>query len=180
MHRPPTPPPQQVGAELESFFDDEWGGLDVTARDPLSCNSVLTCFELVLYKAMPGGDMSAVLDDVDRTGSKFTTRVLFDLSFFIWVGILLFNVVTGLIVDTFSLLREEALARDDQLENGGWEGGGTWPGGCDRDPLAAFDGTTNHALTVTLTLTHTRPSASPRMFCVWVHTPCLRRPWYRV
>ena len=66
---------------------------------------------------MPTGDMSAVMDDVDRTGEKFTIRMIFDLSFFIWVGILLFNVVTGLIVDTFSQLREEGLAREDQLEN---------------------------------------------------------------
>jgi uncharacterized membrane protein YgcG len=35
----------------------------------------------------------------------------------VWVGILLFNVITGLIVDTFSTLREEAGKRQDILVN---------------------------------------------------------------
>ena len=38
-------------------------------------------------------------------------------SFFIWVGVLLFNIITGLIVDTFSSLREEEADRQDVLRN---------------------------------------------------------------
>ena len=104
--------------------------------DPLHCNTLLSCFMLILYKGVPAGDLSAVLDDVDRTSDKFTGRVIFDLSFFMIFGILLFNVsfslslspssgshdcplqvVTGLIVDTFSSIRERAEAREDQLAN---------------------------------------------------------------
>lgn len=39
------------------------------------------------------------------------------MSFFVWVGVLLFNIITGLIVDTFSAIREEADDRADVLEN---------------------------------------------------------------
>ena len=43
---------------------------------------------------------------MDRTaGLKFNYRVIFDLSFFMWFGIILFNIITGIIVDTFSELR---------------------------------------------------------------------------
>jgi hypothetical protein len=44
-------------------------------------------------------------------------RVVFDTSFFIWVGVLLFNIITGLMVDGFGSLREEDKERSDILEN---------------------------------------------------------------
>jgi hypothetical protein len=43
--------------------------------------------------------------------------MLFDLSFFIWVGMILFNIITGLLVDGFGALREEDNDRRDILEN---------------------------------------------------------------
>ena len=43
--------------------------------------------------------------------------VLFDMSFFIWVGVLLFNVITGLVVDAFGALRTEGLQRRNILTN---------------------------------------------------------------
>lgn len=76
-----------LGAELEAFYD----GKDNILR----CVSVVECFKLVLYKAIPAGDMAAVMDDADRTGDKFESRMIFDLAFFIWVGLLLFNILTG-------------------------------------------------------------------------------------
>ena len=47
-----------------------------------------------------------VLTTTDNSDSGFLRRVLFDLSFFIWVGVLLFNIITGLMVDGFGALRE--------------------------------------------------------------------------
>lgn len=34
-----------------------------------------------------------------------------------WIGLIMFNVITGLLVDGFSRLREEAQARNDSFEN---------------------------------------------------------------
>lgn len=53
----------------------------------------------------------------NRNAGDFLPRVIFDMSFFILVGIILFNVITGLMVDTFSSLREEAQQREDILSN---------------------------------------------------------------
>ena len=44
-------------------------------------------------------------------------RILFDLSFFVWVGVLLFNIIAGLMIDTFASLREEAGERADIRDN---------------------------------------------------------------
>ena len=44
-------------------------------------------------------------------------RILFDLSFFVWVGVLLFNIIAGLMIDTFAGLREEAGERADIRDN---------------------------------------------------------------
>ena len=86
--------------------------------DLQTCTTPLTCFWLVLYKAVPAGDIGGIIDDVDRTaGLKFNYRVIFDLSFFMWFGIILFNIITGIIVDTFSELRNTNSERMDRLAN---------------------------------------------------------------
>jgi hypothetical protein len=61
--------------------------------------------------------MDQVLDVINNRDDQFLARVFFDLSFFIIVGVFIFNIITGLIVDTFGSLREEAAARADQLDN---------------------------------------------------------------
>ena len=75
---------------------------------------------------MPAGDLGEVLDNISNRWSKeddtqdggtYIARVLFDLSFFIWVGVLLFNIITGLLVDGFGSLREEDNARQNMLDN---------------------------------------------------------------
>jgi hypothetical protein len=43
--------------------------------------------------------------------SDYIARIFFDLSFFIVVGVVLFNVITGLMVDGFGALRDEANER---------------------------------------------------------------------
>ena len=47
----------------------------------------------------------------------FLPRVLYDLSFFVWVGVLLFNILTGLIVDAFGTLRNKENVRESTLTN---------------------------------------------------------------
>jgi hypothetical protein len=43
--------------------------------------------------------------------ADFIARMFFDLSFFVIVGVLLFNIITGLMVDGFGALRDEANQR---------------------------------------------------------------------
>jgi hypothetical protein len=70
-----------------------------------------------MYRGVPAGSLDAVLDNVDNRDSHYLLRVGFDMLFFVVVGIILFNVITGLMVDTFSSLREEAAERIDKLTN---------------------------------------------------------------
>jgi hypothetical protein len=47
--------------------------------------------------------------------ATYPNRVLFDSVFFVWVGIVLMNIITGLMVDTFSSLRGEKEDRESTL-----------------------------------------------------------------
>jgi hypothetical protein len=64
-----------------------------------------------------GGKISYALTRALSGDAAFPMRVLYDSFFFVWVGIILLNVITGLIVDTFSSLREEKQARTDSFAN---------------------------------------------------------------
>jgi len=90
---------------------------DADDDDPVGCHSVVSCFWLILYQGVPAGSMENVQDVINNRDPDYLNRVVYDLSFFILVGILLFNVITGLMVDTFSALREEAAERADTLTN---------------------------------------------------------------
>merc|ERR1711871_1252985 len=62
--------------------------------------------------------MDGPLDDADITDkAQWRNRIIYDLTFFIILGVLLFDVVTGIILDTFGELREEVNDRKDKLEN---------------------------------------------------------------
>jgi len=83
----------------------------------IPCNSAWTCLGVVFYGGLISTDISSVLSGVEPGvnppgAPSFTSRFFYDLFFFIVVGCLLFNMVTGIIVDTFSALREEA----DEIE----------------------------------------------------------------
>ncbi len=60
--------------------------------------------------------MNGMLDDnvmtaIDPKDDQYIPRVAYDLSFFVWVGLLLFNIITGLLVDSFGAVRDEGNAR---------------------------------------------------------------------
>jgi len=111
-----------IYAQFGVVYFEDWFVYDGDADDGDSrgCHSVVSCFWLIFYHGVPAGSLEGVFDPIDNRGSndnKYLQRVLFELSFFVWVGILLFNIITGLMVDTFSALREEAATREDTLQN---------------------------------------------------------------
>ena len=75
------------------------------APDTPGCHSAVSCFWLIMYKAVPGGTIDSVINDIDNRNvdgaPDYQLRMLYDMVFFIWVGILLFNIITGLMLDTF-------------------------------------------------------------------------------
>lgn len=101
------------GEELE--VDD--GGV-VSGKDNLFCSSPLGCFWTVAYGGVRAGDIAEIMTDISPDQNHhYFARILFDMAFFIILGVLLFDMVTGIIVDTFVSLREETVEREDTLKN---------------------------------------------------------------
>ena len=91
--------------------------------DPLTtnyCNSLLACFLWVFHEGLlaDAGTALASITDPDATLQVVSPgRLLFDLLFFATVTIALLNMVFGIMIDTFSGLREAQQERDDRLNN---------------------------------------------------------------
>jgi hypothetical protein len=85
--------------------------------DP-ACFTLVDCFVYSVYFGMREGDFSAILSDHDEGGSRSeVNRIIFDLTFFVILGVLLFDMVTGVILDTFAGLREEIAERQELTKN---------------------------------------------------------------
>jgi hypothetical protein len=107
-----------IYAQFGLAYFEEWFMFDDMADEPAGCHSVVSCFFLIFYMGVPDGSLGAVLDNAsNRDQPDYMRRVAFDLSFFVWVGVLLFNIITGLMVDGFGALREEDNTRNDILSN---------------------------------------------------------------
>lgn len=91
--------------------DDATGRLYV--EGDLHCNSMVSCLGLVFSGGLRASDIAAVMEPLAVGTPQFGKQLFFIFTFFITVGVLLFNMVTGIIVDTFSSLRAES---DEQLK----------------------------------------------------------------
>jgi hypothetical protein len=81
------------------------------------CSSTLNCFILVFYHGLiRSGDMIEDLVSANP-GADYFSRIVFDSFFFVWVGIILMNLITGLMVDTFDFIREEKQRTAQVLKN---------------------------------------------------------------
>ena len=106
---------RKFGAPAFAVGDDH--GDDVTEDDYI-CNSTFTCFWYIFFVGVPAGTISDLMTEVTvYDGEEYWSRVAYDLIFFVWMGVLLFNVITGLMVDTFGALREESNERENTLSN---------------------------------------------------------------
>jgi hypothetical protein len=83
-----------------------------------TCDTTVGCFWFIFYAQLAGsaGDMLGNLATVDNGGGQYIERMIYDSSFFIWVGVVLVNVITGLMVDSFGALREERAEKEETLE----------------------------------------------------------------
>jgi len=73
---------------------------------------VQTFFFQTLYNVMVPGPAMWI-----KSEKQFYQSFLFDISFYILIGVVLLNIVFGIILDTFGALRDETQTREDHLNN---------------------------------------------------------------
>jgi len=97
------------------FFGDEFRGGE-NHEDKRTCANLMECFvQVASHGIRTPDDLS--MDPIFSDNAKYVQRVAYDLSFFIIIGALLFNMVTGIIVDTFGELREASKEHAETLAN---------------------------------------------------------------
>ena len=85
------------------------------------CNSLIECVATMLANSVGGGGMRDRLgpgpNAPNATGYTDTQagRIVLDLLFWILIVTIMMNLVLGIIVDTFSQLREEEAHRNDEM-----------------------------------------------------------------
>jgi len=98
--------------------DDEYVFCEDCDEDsPLPPQSYLDAFWMVLNAGVRTGDIGEVMSDINHESTDYYGRILYMLAFFIILGVLLFNMVTGIILDEFGKLREATAERDDIIAN---------------------------------------------------------------
>jgi hypothetical protein len=105
--------------------------------DP-ACSSLIQCFLYTVYIGMRTGDIDEAMGDAADPGdfgAGFNQRMIYDLSFFIILGVLLFDMVTGIILDAFSALREEIAEREGKMNSE------TFVSGLSRSQIEEMEGT---------------------------------------
>jgi len=84
------------------------------------CPNLGICFMEFMDSGMRSGDIvDATFDELTyQEGiASYAWRVVYGLAFFIILGVILFDIVTGIIIDTFGSLREETSERLELLKN---------------------------------------------------------------
>jgi hypothetical protein len=98
------------------YFNDQYvSGDDDGAVNP--CPDLLRCFIQTIFMGLTDPATQGMDGVTYKDGTGWVSRIIFDLSFFIILGVLLFDMVTGIIVDTFGELRGEAESRKETQEN---------------------------------------------------------------
>ena len=128
-----------------SFLSAAGNGTD---QPDLHCESLVSCLGLVLYGGIRSSDIASVMEPTypGNPDQDFASRFFYDLLFFITIGALLFNMVTGIIVDTFSELRSDTDNRREGLENSSFVAGLTEEDLDDTDTSPGELDETTHSL----------------------------------
>ena len=83
------------------------------------CGSLESCFFYTMNLGLRFGGGIAESMKLYHYGAdlNFGYKLLYDISFFIILNIIILNIVFGVIIDTFGEMRDEAYERDEKLKN---------------------------------------------------------------
>ena len=87
----------------------------IEPAEPGQCPNLAACFIQILDVGLRSGDIvGESFDDVtyEDGAGPWLLRVTYGLLFFLVIGVILFDIVTGIIIDKFSALREETAVRE--------------------------------------------------------------------
>jgi hypothetical protein len=109
---------------LFTFLSDWYFNDDITWEEESGdhiCRSMISCYVTTLnFGLRNGGGIGDTLGSVsyfNEAREVFFLRAFNDLSYMIIIVLLSFNIIFGIIIDTFGGLREEAAAMDDDMRN---------------------------------------------------------------
>ena len=75
--------------------------------DNTICDELYRCFFYVLNLGLRnGGGFAESLNDIDKD-NQFVGRTLYDVTFFMFITVIALNIIFGIIIDTFSQLRDD-------------------------------------------------------------------------
>ena len=80
------------------------------------CHSMFECFLTFMNIGIRGG-FGDILTQQPYHTSKYWGRYIADMAFFIMIGLLVLNMVNGVVIAAFSGIREEREAKEDDIEN---------------------------------------------------------------
>jgi len=66
------------------------------------CYSLSSCFISSVYNGIRSGGIGNALGSIEIIDSLYWLRVVYDLSYFVFVIVCLLNIVFGIIIDTFA------------------------------------------------------------------------------
>jgi hypothetical protein len=84
------------------------------------CPNLAVCFLEFFDSGLRSGDIvDAAFDDLTYRDNimGYFGRIVFGLSFFLVIGVILFDIVTGIIIDKFGELREQTATRLEKIKN---------------------------------------------------------------
>lgn len=99
-------------------FADHYEGPDETADFPTYCDSLWSCYSSTVVMGLRmGGGIGDTLRKTTIDDDLHASRIVFDIFFFVWISVILLNVVFGIIIDTFSSMRERAQEIEDNMNS---------------------------------------------------------------
>ncbi|XP_051233720.1 ryanodine receptor 2 [Dicentrarchus labrax] len=99
-----------------NFFRKFYNKSDDKDTEDMKCNDMLTCYMFHMYVGVRAG--GGIGDEiVDPAGDEFEVeRIVFDITFFFFVIVILLAIIQGLIIDAFGELRDQQEQVKEDME----------------------------------------------------------------
>ncbi|XP_034536962.1 ryanodine receptor 2 [Notolabrus celidotus] len=99
-----------------NFFRKFYNKSDDNDTQDMKCNDMLTCYMFHMYVGVrAGGGIGDEIDD--PAGDEFEVeRIVFDITFFFFVIVILLAIIQGLIIDAFGELRDQQEQVKEDME----------------------------------------------------------------